>query len=137
MRLSPPLAVFALLALPAFAQTTPSAPAAAPPAPASAAPSAPAQPSAAAPAPDAGPRHGHARHGYLSLDKRFQMANTTHDGHLTREQARSADVMNKVAENFDAIDTGHKGFVTEDDIRAWYKARRAARRQAAEDAAKS
>ena len=81
--------------------------------------------------------HNYNADGYLSLDKRFQMANTTHDGHLTREQARSADVMNEVAENFDAIDTGHKGFVTEDDIRAWYKARRAARRQAAEDAAKS
>jgi hypothetical protein len=128
MRLSLPLAAFALLALPAVAQTTP-------PAPASAAQPAPAQPpAAAATAPDA-PQHGRARHGYLSLDKRFQMANTTHDGHLTREQARSADVMHTVAENFDAIDTGHKGFVTEDDIRAWYKARRAARHHAAEEAA--
>ncbi|MBV8614588.1 MAG: hypothetical protein JOY66_12595, partial [Acetobacteraceae bacterium] len=99
---------------------------------------APAQPpAAAATAPDAGPQHGHTRHGRLSLDKRFQMANTTHDGHLTLDQARSADVMHTVAENFDAIDTGHKGYVTEDDIRAWYKARRAARHHAAEEASKS
>jgi hypothetical protein len=70
MRLTLPLAAFALLAFPAVAQTTP-------PTPASAAPPAPAQPpAAAATAPDAAPQHGHARHGHLSLDKRFQMANT-------------------------------------------------------------
>lgn len=131
MRLSLPLAAFALLALPAVAQTTPPAPAGAPP-------SAPTQaPAASTTAPEAAPRHGHARHGYLTLDKRFQMANTTHDGHLTLDQARSADVMHAVADNFEAIDKGHKGYVTEDDIRAWYKARRAARHHAAEEASKS
>ncbi len=125
MRLVLPLAAFALLAVPAVAQTMPSTPA---PAPA---------PSAAATSPDAAANHGHARHGYLTLDKRFQMANTTHDGHLTLDQARSAEVMHMVAGNFDAIDKDHKGYVTEDDIRAWYKARRAAHRHAAEDATKS
>jgi len=125
MRLALTLAAFALLALPAAAQTTP---------PAVSSSGAAQPPAAATTPPDAIPHHGHARHGYLSLDKRFQMANTTHDGHLTLAQARSADVMHTVAENFDAIDTGHKGFVTKDDIRAWHKARRLAHRHAKEEA---
>ncbi len=130
MRLALPLAAFALLAIPAAAQTTPNAPIP------QASTVAPAQtPTPAAATPDAAPRHGHARKGYLSLDKRFQMANSTHDGHLTLDQARSAEVMHTVAENFDSIDKDHKGYVTEDDIRAWYKGRRAARRHGGESAA--
>lgn len=69
---------------------------------------------------------------YLSLPERFEMANTSHDGRLTLDQAKSAKAMHVVARNFDAIDATHKGYITEDDIRAWYKARRAARRTAAE-----
>jgi hypothetical protein len=108
MRLTLPLAALALLAAaaPVAAQTTP-------PAPTSQA---------------ADPHPARAKRPHLSMDTRFQMANTSHDGHLTREQARAASVMHMVAENFDAIDKDHKGFVTEDNIRDWYKARREARR---------
>ncbi len=121
MRLALPFAAFALLATPVAAQTM-----ATPPAPTQ----------AQAPAAGAEVHQGaHARRAYLPLDKRFEMANTTHDGHLTLDQARSAQVMHVVAGNFDAIDKDHKGFVTEDDIRAWYKARRSARRHGEEGTA--
>ncbi len=82
-------------------------------------------------------QHAHPHRHYISLDQRFEMANTTHDGHLTADQARNSPAMHTVSENFQAIDKDHHGFVTEDDIRTWYKARRAARRQAKEAAAKS
>lgn len=120
MRLVLPLAAFALLALPVAAQTTTPAPT-----------------HAQAPAAGAVEHQGARaqRHGYLPLDKRFEMANTTHDGHLTLDQARSATVMHTVAGNFEAIDKDHRGFVTEDDIRAWYKARRSASRHGGEGAA--
>ncbi len=117
MRLTLPLAAFALLtaaAAPVAAQATP--------------PTAPAASSTA--------QHpAHAKRVYMSMDQRFQAANTTHDGHLTADQARASSHMHTVSANFDAIDKGHKGFVTEDDIRGWYKARREARKLAKEQAA--
>ena len=64
----------------------------------------------------------------MSLAERFAAANTTHDGHLTQEQARSK--MPSIARDFAAIDTGNKGYVTLDDIRAHNHARRVARRAA-------
>jgi hypothetical protein len=48
--------------------------------------------------------------------ERFEAANTTHDGHLTREQARAAK-MTLTVRRFDEIDRGHKGYVTLDDLR--------------------
>ena len=72
------------------------------------------------------------RRVYHTLQERFDLANTTHDGHLTKEQARSK--MPSVARDFDAIDTNHQGYVTMDDIKAHAAARRAARRQARRDA---
>jgi hypothetical protein len=63
-----------------------------------------------------------------SLQERFDAANTTHDGHLTAEQARSG--MPAVAKNFAAIDTERKGYVTLDQIRAYQRAVRAQRRAA-------
>ncbi len=68
-----------------------------------------------------------------TLQERFDEANTTHDGHLTAEQARAK--MPSVARDFAAIDSGHKGYVTLDDIKAHTKAVRAERR-AAKKAAK-
>ncbi|MEO9191896.1 MAG: hypothetical protein ABI224_18095 [Acetobacteraceae bacterium] len=113
-----PLAAFALLAsvaaAPIPAQTTP-----------------PATPAASS----AEHHPAHAKRTYISMDKRFQTANTTHDGHLTRDQAQASDLMHMVSANFAAIDKDHKGFVTEDDIRGWYKARREARKHAKEEAA--
>ncbi len=117
MRLTLPLATLALLAvaaIPVAAQTAPAAPQAAP--------------ASSQPAP-------HAKRAHLSLEKRFEEANTTHDGHLTRDQASASKLMRTVSENFGAVDKDHKGYVTEDDIRAWYKARREARKQAKEQAA--
>jgi hypothetical protein len=123
MRVVLPLLAFGLFALPAFA--APSTPAALSGAPALAQ-------SAPAGCPVV-------KRKYLSLNERFEEANTTHDGRLTLEQAKATKVMRVVATNFDAIDATHKGYVTQDDIHAWYKARRAAahaRREAA-DSAKS
>ena len=59
------------------------------------------------------------------LDARFAAANTTHDGHLTLEQAQAAN-WNNVVKNFTAMDKGSKGYVTLADIRGYSKARRAA-----------
>jgi hypothetical protein len=70
-----------------------------------------------APAP---PRRGR------TLQERFDEANTTHDGHLTAEQARAK--MPSVARDFAEIDKDHKGYVTVDDIRAHAAAQRATRR---------
>ncbi|MGA9868979.1 MAG: EF-hand domain-containing protein [Acetobacteraceae bacterium] len=120
MRLTLSLAAFALLtaaAAPVAAQATPPAP--------------PTVPAAAS----TEQHPAHAKRVYMSMDKRFQAANTTHDGHLTADQARASSHMHTVSANFDAIDKDHKGFVTEDDIRAWYKARREARKLAKEQAA--
>ncbi len=68
-----------------------------------------------------------------TLQERFDEANTTHDGRLTAEQARSK--MPSVARDFAAIDTDHKGTVTLDQIKAYRKAVRAEKR-AAKKAAK-
>ena len=64
----------------------------------------------------------------MTLQERFDAANTTHDGHLTQEQARAH--MPSVARDFAAIDTDHKGYVTLDQIRAHTRSQRAARRAA-------
>jgi hypothetical protein len=59
---------------------------------------------------------------HKTLHERFVAANTTHDGHLTLEQAKAG--MKSIAKKWDAIDKDHQGYVTEDDIHAYYKARR-------------
>ena len=124
----PMIAAASLIALQAYAQNNPA------PSPAPAAP-APTAPPAAAPTPPTGTETGtpatpstthHARHhGRRSLQERFEAANTTHDGHLTLEQAQAG--MPSVAKNFDAIDKDKKGYVTLSDIRNYYAARRSAR----------
>jgi hypothetical protein len=65
-----------------------------------------------------------------TLHQRFEQANTTHDGHLTLEQAKLG--MKSVARHFDAIDKDHKGYVTEADIHAYYKSLRAAHHHTAD-----
>lgn len=134
MRLIPVL-LATLLALPAAAQQTspttgtpaspppsasPTGPAASPSVPA-ATPSTSSTPSARGP--NRGRRGGQTRQ---TLQQRFDTANTTHDGKLTLEQAK-AGRMNRVANRFDAIDTGKKGYVTMADITAYNRAQRAAR----------
>ena len=55
-----------------------------------------------------------------TMHDRFAAANTSHDGHLTLEQAKAG--YKSVAKKFDAIDKDHKGYVTEADIHAYYSA---------------
>lgn len=62
-----------------------------------------------------------------TMAQRFDAANTTHDGHLTRDQA-SAGKLRIVVRNFDTIDKDHKGFVTVEDIRNYTQERRAQRK---------
>lgn len=64
----------------------------------------------------------------VTWQQRFAAANVSHDGHLTLEQAKGG--YPAVARHFQDIDADHKGFVTEDDLRAWRATRKAARRQA-------
>ena len=124
-----PLAAALLLALPAVAQTpltgtsgqpTTQTPPLAGSSAGPALPSTPAQPSAPA---------TRTRRARVPLAQRFEAANTTHDGHLTQDQARTGN-MRGIARDFASIDKDHKGYVTMDDIRASARARRAARRAA-------
>jgi len=62
------------------------------------------------------------KQGRQTMTQRFEQANTTHDGHLTLEQAKAG--YKSVARHFDAIDVDKKGYVTEDDIRAYNKTQR-------------
>ena len=114
MRMLPLLVVLPLCAAPALAQTAASLSTTAP----TTAQPAQAVPAGAAPNAPAPHRRG-------SWEQHFAAANTTHDGHLTLEQAGSGYIT--VARHFSAIDTGHKGYVTLDDIRAWHKTQREAR----------
>jgi hypothetical protein len=66
-------------------------------------------------------------HAHMSMNERFVAANTTNDGHLTMAQARTG--MPSVAKHFAAIDKDNKGYVTLDEIHAYYKEQRAARHQ--------
>ena len=56
------------------------------------------------------------------MEQRFEQANVTHDGHLTEAQAKAG--YPTIARHFAAIDQDKKGYVTEDDIRAYNKLQR-------------
>jgi hypothetical protein len=116
MRMLPRLLLLPLLALPplavppqALAQTEPAV-------------SAQTEPAAVAQTEPAAPAEHHTR---MTWEQRFEKANDSHDGHLTLAQARLGYVT--VARHFHDIDTDGKGFVTEDDIKAWHKQQRAVR----------
>ena len=64
----------------------------------------------------------------VTWQQRFAKANAPGDGRLTLEQARGG--YPTVARNFQDIDLDGKGYVTQDDIRAWHKARREDRAEA-------
>jgi hypothetical protein len=68
-------------------------------------------------------------HTRLTLTEHFEQANTTHDGHLTLDQAQAG--YKSVARHFDAIDQDKKGYITEDDIRVYNKTQRALHHQSA------
>ncbi len=81
------------------------------------------------------PRPGSSRtfeHGgapRLNAEQRFQVANTTRDGHLTEAQAHAAHLRG-VATHFAEIDKNHRGYVTFDEILTWRAERKAAREKA-------
>jgi hypothetical protein len=62
--------------------------------------------------------HHHQREAMKKFHKKFDAANTTHDGHLTLAQAQAAG-LKPIAANFAAIDTAHRGYVTFNDVVAW------------------
>lgn len=64
-----------------------------------------------------------------TLQERFDLANTTHDGRLTLEQARAGH-MPAVVRDFTAMDTARHGYVTLDEIKDYRKTRRLANRAA-------
>jgi hypothetical protein len=64
-----------------------------------------------------------------TFQERFDTANTTHDGHLTLEQARAGHMV-AITRDFAAIDTTQKGYVTVDEIKAHRRAVRLARKAA-------
>jgi hypothetical protein len=68
-------------------------------------------------------------HTRLTMEQRFEQANVTHDGHLTLDQAKSG--YRTMARHFATIDQDKKGFITEDDIRSYYKTQRALHHQSA------
>ena len=70
---------------------------------------------------------------HMTVRERFAQANTTHDGKLTLDQAKAG--FPAMARLFDTIDKDHKGYITMDDIKAYYDAKRAARQAAAAPAA--
>jgi hypothetical protein len=70
-------------------------------------------------------------HNHQTMAQRFEQANTTHDGHLPLEQAKVG--YKSVARHFSEIDRDKKGYITQDDIRAYYKQQRALHHQSAPD----
>jgi hypothetical protein len=79
-------------------------------------------PALADPAPTATgapPKH---HNGRVTWTQKFAQANSTHDGHLTAEQAKAG--YSSLFRHFAEIDTGNKGFVTVEDVKAWHKQRR-------------
>ncbi len=91
-----------LLAAPVLAQTAP-APAQSAPAPGSSAPA--------------------VKTNQHQFEKRFDAANTTHDGRLTLAQAQAAKLHN-VVRDFQVIDRGAKGYITKEDVHAHMRAKK-------------
>jgi hypothetical protein len=80
-------------------------------------------------APATAPAQKAPSHHRMTLQQRFDAANTTHDGKLTKDQAAAAN-WSYVTRNFAAIDKDKKGYVTVQDIHAFAKARHIAHRKA-------
>ena len=56
-------------------------------------------------------------HARETWEQHFAQANQAHDGHLTLEEAQGGFAL--VAKHFEDIDVHHKGYVTQNDVRAW------------------
>ena len=70
------------------------------------------------------------RHASGGVEAHFASANTTHDGHLTRQQAELGD-WPRVARHFDEIDTDHKGWITAEQIHAFNRSHHKHRKDSA------
>lgn len=111
MRLLPLLLVLPLCLVQAHAQT-------APPTPAPSAPAAAASGAAAHTAPAAQTKASPKPHR-MTWQERFAAANTTHDGHLTLQQAKAGYFT--ISRHFNEIDADKKGYVTVADVATWHK----------------
>ncbi len=78
---------------------------------------APAQPDASAKQDAPAKPDAPAKRPRLTWEARFAQANTAHDGHLTLEEAKAG--FKTVARHYRDIDMDGKGYVTENDVRAW------------------
>lgn len=71
-------------------------------------------------------KRGHRRESAgAKFQEYFKRADTDGDGALSRAEAERG--MPRIARKFDAIDVNRDGKVTQDEMRAWFQARRAAR----------
>ncbi|OGA74533.1 MAG: hypothetical protein A3G81_25455 [Betaproteobacteria bacterium RIFCSPLOWO2_12_FULL_65_14] len=71
-------------------------------------------------------RRGHRREtAGAKFQEYFKRADADGDGALSRAEAGQG--MPRIARKFDAIDANRDGKVTQDEMRAWFQARRAAR----------
>jgi hypothetical protein len=58
------------------------------------------------------------KHAHMTWEEQFTQANKAGDGHLTLEEAKVG--YKTIARHFKAIDTDGKGYVTQNDVRAWH-----------------
>ncbi len=61
------------------------------------------------------------------VEARFASANTTHDGHLTKDQVERSD-WTRVARHFDEIDTANRGWISVEEIHAFNRMHRGHRK---------
>lgn len=70
-------------------------------------------------------------HNRQTMAQRFEQANTSHDGHLTLDQAKTG--YKSIVRHFSEIDRDKKGYITQEDISAYHKQQRALHHQSAPD----
>lgn len=75
---------------------------------------------------DAAPKHSH-----MTWEEHFTQANKAGDGHLTLDEAKAG--YKTIARHFKDIDTDGKGYVTENDVRAWHALRGTAHKRQDDD----
>jgi hypothetical protein len=119
MRLLPLLLVLPLFSFQAHAQSAAPSPAPDAPAATAAPPADAAAPPAAAAAPPAAHAKAAPKPHRMTWQQRFAEANTTHDGHLTLQQAEAG--YRGIVRHFNEIDADKKGYVTVADIANWHK----------------
>lgn len=71
--------------------------------------------------------HAPAHHARVTWEEHFVQANVAHDGHLTLDEAKAG--YPTIVRHFKQIDADGKGYVTQNDVRAWRALQKAGRRQ--------